>query len=50
VEHERFMELCKLVSPEQDLERLAALIAEINDLLDIKYHLRVNMHLIDRVN
>jgi hypothetical protein len=50
MDHERFLELCRLVSPEKDPERLAALIKRINDLLDIKADLLLRIHLVDSVN
>jgi hypothetical protein len=50
LEHERFMELCRLVTDEQEPEKLAARIREIIALLDSKYQPLARMHLIDRAN
>jgi len=42
--------LCRLVTGEQEPEKLAARVTEINALLDSKYQPLERMHLIDRVN
>ena len=50
MDDQRFMELCKLVSGEQDHKKLEALVGKISALLEGKYQFLIRMHLIDRVN
>ena len=47
---ERWLELCKLASGEQDPKKLEALIAEINGALDVKQERLARVYLVDKAN
>ena len=46
---EQWLELCRLASGEQDSKKLEALIAEINEALDLKQERLATMYLADRL-
>jgi hypothetical protein len=46
---ERWLELCKLASGEQDSKKLEALITEINEALDVRQECLATMYLADRL-
>jgi hypothetical protein len=47
---ERWLELCRLASSEQDSKKLKALITEINEALDLKQERLATMYLADKAN